>query len=102
MPGWVEQHSYVLLRLVLCDSCPERHCLGDSRVKVINLKVEMHHRTLLSRQRGPYGGFVVRCLLEDHVHGPFRRREDRGPLFLVGNPPAEQLRVEVRQGAWVG
>ncbi len=46
--GWIDQHAHVLLWLMLGDGRSECDRVGDGRVKVVDLKVEVHHRTVLS------------------------------------------------------
>jgi len=89
--GWIEQHSDVLLRLMLCHSRPESDCLSDSRIEVADLEVEVHHRPLGTVYRRPNGSSVVSCLLENDVDGPLGRSEDGGSWFLVTDGPAEQF-----------
>ena len=78
MPGWVEKHSDVLLRL----GC--RHCgaqgerFSDRRIEVPNLEVEVHHRPLGAVNGRPYRDLVIGRLLEHDVDrslggGEYRR-----------------------------
>jgi hypothetical protein len=46
VPGGIEQHPDVVLRLRLGDPRTERHGVGDGRVEVVDLDVEVHHRPL--------------------------------------------------------
>lgn len=52
---WVEEHAYVFLRLVLGQRRSERNRLGNRGVEVVDLEVEVHHRTLLAVHGGQTG-----------------------------------------------
>jgi hypothetical protein len=99
--GWVEKHPDVLLQLVRSHRCPERNGLGDRGVKVADLEVEVHHRTLLPLDGRPYGGLIAGRPLEHDVDGSRGRGEDGRTWFLVPDRPAEQPGVEPRQCAGV-
>ena len=51
--GWVEKHPDVVLRLVRSHRCSKGNGLGHRGVKVADLEVEVHHRTLVPVDRRP-------------------------------------------------
>ena len=102
MSGEIEQYTNVLLRLMIGNGRPEGECFGDGGVKIRDLEVEVHHRTLSTILRRPDGALVVRRLLEDDVNGTFGRRDDGRTGLLMDDGPAEEPRVKGRQGACVG
>jgi hypothetical protein len=67
----------------LCHSRPKSDCLGDCRIEIADLEVEVHHRPLVTSSWGPDGSSVVRRLLEHDVNGPIGRSENGGSWFLV-------------------
>lgn len=69
MPGWVEEHSDVLLRLVTSHGSSEGERSGDRRIQTADLEVEVHHRTLFPVRGRPDRSLVVGCLLEHDVDG---------------------------------
>ena len=101
MSSEIEQHANVFLRLMIGNGRAEGECFGDGGVKIRYLEVEVHHRTLSTILRRPDGALVVRRLLEDDVNGTFGRRNDGRTGLLMDDGPAEELRVEGRQGTCV-
>ncbi len=57
MPDWVEEHPDVLLRLVASHGRSEGERVGDRRIQIANLEVEVHHRTLFPVRSRPWGGY---------------------------------------------
>ena len=83
------------------DDSPSATASADSRVKVINLKIEMHRFGRCFPGNGAImGAFVVRCLLEDHEHGPFRRGEDAAPCSSVGPIASRATPSRSEPGGW--
>lgn len=101
MAGWVEEHSDVLSGLVPSHRRSEGERLSDRGIEVADLKVEVHHRTLLRVYGWPDGGLVVGCLLEHDVDGPLGRRDDGRSRLLMTDGPTKQLGVKLRQGAGI-
>jgi hypothetical protein len=99
--GGIKEYSDVLLGLVRRHRRSERDCLGDSRVEVAYLKVEVHHWALVSRFRWPDRWLKVKGLLEDDVYRSVGRRDDCGARFFVNDGPIEQLGIETCEGAWI-
>jgi len=94
MPGWIQQNPDVVLRLELGDPGAQGHGVGDGRVEIRHLDVEVHHRALLARCGGPDWRHVVFGELKDHVHGVLRWLDDGRAWLLVYYGPAKQFRIE--------
>jgi hypothetical protein len=75
--GRVEEHPDIVLRLANSDRGSECDCVGDRRVEVSDLKVEVHHRALLPVDGRPHGGPVAGRLLEYDIDGSLGSGEDR-------------------------
>lgn len=55
MPGWIEEHSNIFLRLMPGQSRSQADRLDDCRIEIADLKVEVHHRTLVLPYWRPHG-----------------------------------------------
>lgn len=99
--GWVKEHTDVLLRLSSSQRGAQRDRIGDRRVEVTDLKIEVHHRALLSVGWWPHWGLVAVRLLKDEKDRSLASAEDGCSWLLVTDGPLEQLRIEPGQGARV-
>ena len=63
--GWIEEHSNIFLRLVLSHGRSHGDRLSHCRIDVVDLEVEVHHRTLVLPCRRPHGGAVAVRLLDN-------------------------------------
>jgi len=91
MSSGVEQHSDILLRLMLRNCGSQSDRLRDGCVEVAHLEVEVHHWPLGSIFWRPDRSFVVSCFLEHDVDGPLGRSKDAGARFFVPNWPIKKL-----------
>jgi hypothetical protein len=62
----IEHVPHVLLRLHVCQLGTEAPGVGDGRIEVLDLHIQVHHRPLLALRRGPARSYVVAGELEDH------------------------------------
>jgi hypothetical protein len=99
--GWVEEHPDVLLRLSRSQRGAQSDRVGNRRVELTHLEVEVHHRPLLPVEGWPHGGLVAVRLLKDEVDRSLRGCEYGRSWFLVTDGPTEQLGIEPRQGSGV-
>jgi hypothetical protein len=97
----IKENSDVLLWLMRGESRSERDRLSDGRVEVTNLKVEMHHRTLVPREWRPHRRHVVGCFLKHDVNLTLGRRENGRSRFLMGDWPTEQQGVKAGENAGI-
>jgi len=97
MTGGINEYPDVLLGLVSRHRRSKRDRFGDSRVKVAYLKVEMHHRALVSRFRWPDRWLKVKGFLEHDVYRSVGRRDDYCARFFMNDGPIEQLGIETCQ-----
>ena len=54
VPGWVEKHSDVLLRLGCSQRGAQGERLSDRGIEIADLEVEVHHRALCTVDGRPY------------------------------------------------
>ena len=101
MSGWVKEHTDVLLRLSSSQRGAQSDRIGDRGVEVTDLKIEVHHRTLLAVGWWPHWGLVAVRVLKDEKDRSLGSGEDGCSWFLVTDGPPEQLRIEPGQGARV-
>jgi hypothetical protein len=59
VPGWVEKHSDVLLRLGCSHRGAQGERLSDRGIEIADLEVEVHHRALCTVDGRPYRGLVI-------------------------------------------
>src|ERR1700736_3157972 len=88
MAGRVEDHPDIVLRLVRSDRSSECDSLGDRRVEVSDLEIEMHHRALLPVARRPHRGPGNTRLLEHDIDSSLRSGEDPRARLLVTDGPS--------------
>ena len=97
MAGRVEQHTNILLWLVLGNRCSEGDGVSDGGFEVANLEVEVHYGPLGALSWRPDGSLVISRCLEHDEDGTLGRRQYRRSWFFVADGPAQQLRIEARQ-----
>ncbi len=69
MAVWIEHHDpHVRLGLDLRQLGAEALRVGDGRIEIVDLNVEVHHRPLVDRNGRPDRPHVVLGELEDHEH----------------------------------
>lgn len=103
VPGGIEAHPHVVLRLVLGDDGPRCHGAGAGRVEVVDLDVEVRHHQLLARPSRPRRPHVGGLGLEREAGASARWCSQRHPVRLVrAHRPPEQPLVEAGELPGVG
>ena len=103
MAGGVDHHPDPGLRLVLGQPCPGRDGVGDRRVEVVDLDLEVDHLVLLTGLLGPHRGAVPLLSLDQQV-GAAGRIAQRDPAVAVASRlfVSEEAAIEAGQLLGVG
>jgi hypothetical protein len=93
MPGWIEQHPDVGLRLMPRLLRSQLHRVSGSRGQVAHLEVQVHHHLLRLAGRGPDRRYVVGAALKGKVRHPLGRRNGRTGGVFLHQLPVQKLGV---------
>src|ERR1039457_6034663 len=102
MTRWIEEHAYVLLRLMLRHRRAQSDRVGDGGGQVIHRNVEVHHHLLVAVGGRPDRGHIVRRELERQVGRVAWYGYGRLAGLQLRYRPAKQANIEVGKRPRVG